>query len=700
MGSLRTGQKRSPSGCTDRARRFARRALERGTWEQLAKLIAEEGRCLAAADAAVVVLHAGENHEAVAAGLAAPPKSGAWPQGMIRRAVRTGQAAAWPLSGRPGPARRDERLWRRDLEWLRLRREPGRAYLLPLGLGKPAAGVLILLGNRRAPWSARLSPELAWLGTAAGMALAAFAQRHRFERRIRQATAVSEIAQNINTTLDTDILLRLIILEITKAMGCQAGDIWMRPDRRQEVKFQVGLGLSPAARGLALAGGCTLQALTTGEPVSVIEANLAPAANPEALAREGIASLAAVPLKTKNRVIGVMHLFARQPRAFSREDVMLLKTLTAQAALAIENAQLFNETKRKAQELLGLYEVAQVISEMSNLHSALEQIVERVGGILNVEKCWFLFWDEQRRELAAQTAAVGAEEEQLAALRFGRDGAGVSAQVFRTARPFYSNDAENEPAVLADFKNVFRLRNIMAVPLRGREQTLGVFFAGNKRDGGSFTGNDVRLFRTLASEATVVIQNAGLYDKLRRSYLSIVQVISEMVDARERYTRGHSERVSAYAALIAHRLKLPSEQVECVTVAGLLHDIGKIGIAERILLKPARLNHREYTVIQNHPSIGEHILRGVEMPWDVLPAIRHHHERFDGRGYPDRLAGEAIPLGARILAAADAFDVITTHRVYQRARSREAGFAELEREAGKQFDPAVVKAFCEAMRET
>ncbi len=406
-----------------------------------------------------------------------------------------------------------------------------------------------------------------------------------------------------------------------------------------------------------------------------------------------------MPLRVKNRALGVMHLFARRRKTWAREDQLLLKTLANQAATAIENSQLFTETRRKAQELLGLYEVAQVIGEMSNLRSALGQIVERVASILDVDKCWFMLWEERSHRLVAQPAAIGAVDEQLEALRFGPDAPGVSTQVFRTAKPFYTNTAETEPAVQAEFQGIFRLSNLMAVPLRSREQTLGVFLAANKREGGAFTGNEVRLFRTLASEATVVIHNANLYDKLRRSYFSIVQVISDLVDARERYTRGHSERVSAYATLIARRLGFPNEEVEGITIAGLLHDLGKIGVAERILRKPGRLDAEERRSIQHHPVIAERILQNVEMPWAILPLIRNHHERFDGSGYPDGLAGAAIPRGARVLAAADAFDVLTTDRVYQKARTLDAAFAELRAHAGTQFDPEVVEALIAAWPE-
>jgi len=541
--------------------------------------------------------------------------------------------------------------------------------------------------------------QLVYFSGLAALAVDAVAQRRQLEYRIRQSSAISEIAQNINTTLDPDVLLRLIILEVTKAMNCQAGDIWLRDEKRPHLVFQTSLGLSPGVRGRDLAGANTLQALNAGEPVQVPDTARAATLDANALRREGIVSLAVAPLKTKNKVIGVMHLFARRTRSFTREELLLLRTLANQAASAIENVRLFNETKRKAQELLGLFEVAQVISEISHLNTALAQIVERVGAILNVEKCWFMFPDESGKQLTAHSAAVGAVEEQLSSLRSPPDAGTVSAHVFKTSKPFYSNEAESEPAVQVEFKGIFKLRNVMAVPLRGREQTLGVFFAANKRDGGIFVGNDVRLFRTLASEATVVIQNAHLYEHLRRGFFSIVQVVSELVDARERYAQGHSERVSAYASRIAGQLGLAAEEAESVTVAGLLHDIGKSGIAEAILLKRGRLSNPEYRGLREHSVLGERILRKVEMPWNILPLIRHHHEWFNGSGYPDGLAGKAIPLGARILAVAEAFDTITTDRIYRKGRSYAEGFAELERGSGIQFDPEAVKAFREAWIE-
>ncbi|MEW6517413.1 MAG: GAF domain-containing protein [candidate division FCPU426 bacterium] len=510
-------------------------------------------------------------------------------------------------------------------------------------------------------------------------------RRHQLEQHARQTAAASEIAQNLSATLELDILLRLIILEITKTMRCQAGDIWLKPDKRPQPVFRTGLGISTAARGRLMAGNRTQQALESGEPVWIEDVAARTDLDQRMLNQEGIAGLAVIPLKVKSRAIGVLHLFAKRPRFFSQAERQLIKTLASQAALAIENARLFEETKRRAQELLALYEVAQLLSEISNVNLALKQIIERVSELLNVEKCWFLLWNEASGVLTAHPSAVGLDEEQIADLRLRADTQGVSAQVFRTGQTAVYNTAQEEASVREEFGRRFQLRTLLAVGLRHQDANLGVFLAANKRGEAVFDGNDVRLFRTLASEAAVVIQNARLYARLRRSYFSMVQMIAELVDAHEPYPAGHSERVANYAAAMALQMGLGNEEVEKIRMAGRLHDLGK--------LKLAAVSKSE---MDRHPEVGVGMLEHVEFPWEITPLIRHHHETYDGQGYPDRLRGEAIPLGARIIAVADALDILTNGADDQPGQRTPAqSYQEITAQAGSRFDPEVVKALGE-----
>jgi HD-GYP domain-containing protein (c-di-GMP phosphodiesterase class II) len=175
--------------------------------------------------------------------------------------------------------------------------------------------------------------------------------------------------------------------------------------------------------------------------------------------------------------------------------------------------------------------------------------------------------------------------------------------------------------------------------------------------------------------------------------------ISTIVDRRDVYTAGHSKRVSEYAVKLATRMKLKASQVKTIGDAALLHDIGKIGIPDAVLLKPANLDKQEREIIGQHPVIGSTILSGIEAMCEIVPCILHHHERWDGRGYPHKIAGEAIPLGARVIAVADTYDAMTTDRPYRRALTPEKARDELLRGAGVQWDATCVQTFVQLIDE-
>ena len=187
------------------------------------------------------------------------------------------------------------------------------------------------------------------------------------------------------------------------------------------------------------------------------------------------------------------------------------------------------------------------------------------------------------------------------------------------------------------------------------------------------------------------------YEKLERAYLDMVQTLRYTVEAKDPYTRGHSDRVSAYSVLIGKYLNLSDEDLRTLEVGGLFHDIGKIGIPDSILLKESKLTNDEYSEIKNHPSIGAHILCNATIFQDIIPIVKHHHERYDGKGYPSQLKGEYIPYMARIAAIADTFDAMTSKRTYRDAMPLETVRAEIERCSGTQFDPEIAKVFLDIL---
>jgi putative nucleotidyltransferase with HDIG domain len=190
--------------------------------------------------------------------------------------------------------------------------------------------------------------------------------------------------------------------------------------------------------------------------------------------------------------------------------------------------------------------------------------------------------------------------------------------------------------------------------------------------------------------------------ELRTAYIQTIRALAEAIDAKDAYTRGHSERVAVYASRIARQMGMRKELIERIYFAGLLHDVGKIGIPDAIITKPARLNKEEYREIMKHPEIGAKILEPVEFLHNIVPCVRHHHEWFDGsdRGYPDRLIGDSIPLPSRVILVADTVEAMTSDRPYRKALGLDAVVSELNKFSSTQFDPVVVDAFLLLLEQT
>ena len=190
--------------------------------------------------------------------------------------------------------------------------------------------------------------------------------------------------------------------------------------------------------------------------------------------------------------------------------------------------------------------------------------------------------------------------------------------------------------------------------------------------------------------------NEELHEKneeLEKAYLDTIGILRQTVEAKDPYTRGHSDRVSEYSVLIGKKLGLDENTLHTLKIGGLFHDIGKIGIPDSILLKESKLDDEEYSQIKNHPMIGVHMLGDATIFKDIIPMVKHHHERFDGKGYPNQLSGKDIPYIARIAAVADTFDAMTSKRSYRDALPLDIVKSELEKCSGTQFDPAIANVF-------
>jgi HD-GYP domain-containing protein (c-di-GMP phosphodiesterase class II) len=255
------------------------------------------------------------------------------------------------------------------------------------------------------------------------------------------------------------------------------------------------------------------------------------------------------------------------------------------------------------------------------------------------------------------------------------------------------------------------VRNLIAVPLCAKDKVeaggaqrttngiaiIGVMVAVNRVDKPDFDSTDVQLFTSVASGCAVFIENGKLFNDLKELFAGSLKALTNSIDAKDQYTRGHSERVALISRWIAERYAenegLEDEQIHKVYLAGLLHDIGKIGIDENVLRKNGKLTPEERECIQRHPSIGAGILRGIKQMRDIVPGVLCHHERVDGRGYPDGLRGDEIPLTGKIVGLADSFDAMTSRRTYREAMSVEHALHEIRNGLGTQFDEKIGALF-------
>lgn len=251
----------------------------------------------------------------------------------------------------------------------------------------------------------------------------------------------------------------------------------------------------------------------------------------------------------------------------------------------------------------------------------------------------------------------------------------------------------------------------LLLPLVVRDRLIGVVLLGEKASGEKFTDEDLEVLSALSRHLGVGIhshrlleeveskadENRRLYDGLRAIYKETVRAFAAAIDMKDRYTQGHSVRVGKYSEIIARELGWPDEQVEGITIAGYLHDIGKLIVDLSVINSPDRFNAKESEEMSRHPAAGYEILARINHPYAEIPLMaRHHHERIDGNGYPDGLKGDQIPPGAKIVTLADSFDAMTTDRPYRKKLPLEDVFSDFRLNTGKQFDPAVVCAFCRA----
>jgi len=243
------------------------------------------------------------------------------------------------------------------------------------------------------------------------------------------------------------------------------------------------------------------------------------------------------------------------------------------------------------------------------------------------------------------------------------------------------------------------VRSAMCAPLINRGTVLGIIYVDSTNQANLFSREDLALFSALALKAGTAVDNSRLYDDLRSLFYNTVETLVRTIQAKDPYTSGHSTRVSRYSLLIGDKLGLSTKEKHQLYLAAMLHDIGKIGVPDELLNRPGKLSEDEMDKVRNHVQLGASMIEMLGEMHPIVPLIRHHHEGYDGSGYPDGLKGEEIPLISRIVAVADMYDAMTSDRSYRKRRTQDYAISEIKRTRGTKLDPRVADAFLEVLRE-
>lgn len=328
--------------------------------------------------------------------------------------------------------------------------------------------------------------------------------------------------------------------------------------------------------------------------------------------------------------------------------------------------------QKKIEELTIMFHISNKLNALSIMDDVYEKMVQIVREILDVPSCGYYLADR--------------ESGQLVLLVENKDeGSSPNNRRIVLSKEFFAKSTLSRGYLQKESK--------LFLPLIIKDECIGFMSVGGRRGNGKFSEDEVFLLKLITEKVSTKIENRMLYESLFNSILHTLESLIIAINRRDSYTEGHCGRVTSMTQILADAMGLSDYEKHMIRIVGPVHDLGKIGIPDSILLKPDRLTAEEYEVMKGHSAYGEEIMKGFEILAEEARIIRHHHERFDGKGYPDGLASTDIPLCSRLIAVCDAWDAMTTDRPYKKAFSREDALLEIKRCGGSQFHPDVVSIF-------
>jgi len=405
------------------------------------------------------------------------------------------------------------------------------------------------------------------------------------------------------------------------------------------------------------------------------------------VAKLGIKSVAGTPLKYEGNTIGALTVASTKQKNISGDDRSLISYMSNLITTAVVKSQLYGAERESRIRLSALEDISEAGLTTLGMDELLNEIADRIVKNLNINWAGIILFENKNGETVVEHASDGCSTIKGRSLN---NGCSIMKEILEEgkSRVLKKNCIDQ----VKPHMSCHGIRAMMLVPVTLRHDWACMIGVGKKKNA-TFTEKEMGLVETISQRSAIAIENTLLFARLEDSYLQTIESLVRAIEAKDRYTCGHSECVAVLGKEIAIEMGVDERTAERVYVAGLLHDIGKIGIPSHILLKPTKLSLEDYDEIKLHPTKGCQILKPIRSLDNLAEVVLQHHERYDGTGYPNGLKGEEILLEARILAVADAYQAMISDRPYRKRLPFEEAIIELEKDTGTQFDPEVTNAF-------
>jgi len=517
--------------------------------------------------------------------------------------------------------------------------------------------------------------------------------------------ALVKIVNALNTSLSETELVRNVV---TLAPGYLRFDriaIFLYDESLKGFTLAGGYGLNPVDEGMLLSRVFResdfpiMSRFLKGESVLIEKALGSDLLTKELVATFEIGSILLAPIMIRGKIIGGIAGDCKSSEAIEQRDVSLMKGLVDGMAIALQNSRLYIESLERLMELSSKIETIKAMAMFDreilstiDRGTILKAAVAMVSRIIPCERAAILFREGENYRVISEWGVGRFLDNVYSVKKSHFDALGMTSSSLFI--PDVASDATD--CLYHKEQNALGIRSSLMVPLVIKGETIGLLDIGSTFHG-RLAPAHLSTADNIASQITVALENARLYGDLQQLLVGTITSLATAIDAKSPWTNGHSERVTKYAVELGKELGLKEHELERLRLSALLHDVGKIGTYDIVLDKPGKLSEEEFDLVKKHPGKGAEILAPIKQLIDVIPGVLHHHERYDGKGYPDGLKEEDIPLQARILCVADSYDAMTADRPYRTASGRDYAISELKRGAGTQFDPELIAVFLKVL---